>query len=180
MKQEQMTLGDLLQRLPSSLHNVVADMLMRGEPMVVTPADELIPLHVRRYLGTDLIEGENLEWGVKNSEGRPVRLGRCYELSWCALTNAALHELLPSTTALIHGTIHGPEQENVRMGHGWLEIPTPNGKVVWEPFTAGLYDCDEWTRAVRARHERSYTTEQALVLSLQTGNTGRWHESRYP
>lgn len=174
------TIEALFARLPKAIHPVVFDMIRQGEQIMVSDADKLLPTYVRRYYGTDNIEGEALGWDVKNEDGVPARIGRCYELAWVAMANAALNNDLIPGTALVHGSIHGPEEGQVRMGHGWLEMPGPHGKIIWEPFTAGLYDAEQWTIAMRARHERSYTLRQALILAEKTNDTGRWHESRYP
>lgn len=102
------------------------------------------------------------------------RLKRCYELAGYAL----LFGDVPEGTLLVHGTIHGPKEDQQRIGHAWLRLPDGT---IWEPITGDIHaSWITWRDFANAKVERTYTEGEARRLVLMDGTWGRWHDSRYP
>jgi hypothetical protein len=110
-------------------------------------------------------------FGTEEVEGDPSRKGRCYELSCYALVFGTA----PPNSILVHGSIHGPDDDMERIAHAWLELP--NGKV-WEPYTHSVYV--NWLTFAEPREERRYTRYQAIRMVRQTGTWGAWHDVTWP
>jgi hypothetical protein len=100
------------------------------------------------------------------------RSGRCFELSALALLQA------PEGSLLVHGSIHGPDEDHERIAHAWVRIRRHG--LVWEPLHAAVWVEDEFVRWSRAREEREYSLTTMLQLSKAHDHTGPWHEPRYP
>lgn len=127
--------------------------------------DEGAPPGVRAYFGTDTVEGEP---AFTFSQ----RKGRCYEMTALALVTNDF----PDGTRLVHGTIHGPEDDMVRMGHSWLLL---GSELVWEPARAMIHPRDDWYAFARATEEQVYDLYEARKQMVLTGHYGRWHKSEY-
>lgn len=164
----ELQLSAIRSMFPHSMQEVVNDRL---DHLVIEPAGRYNPIGVREYFGTD-VDPDDRRASLRIEEvGMGPRLGRCYELSLVALPRA------PIGTMLVHGSIHGPDEDNIRIGHGWLELPNDT---LWEPARALLYDKEQWYVTHRARPERHYSRTAASALMVRSGHYGRWHESRYP
>lgn len=125
-------------------------------------------LGVRDYFGTERVDGDSRKFDQ--------RITRCYEL--------ALHALVlgdfPSTGYLVHGSIHGPFEDNVRIGHAWLRVRLASGiNLVWEPTTRLVHLQDEWEKAARAQEQYAYDMPTARRLMLAHDHYGPWAELRY-
>lgn len=110
----------------------------------------------------------------------PKKKGRCYEDAYKYL---CYENEIPGMI-MVHGILHGRgELSGWTYGHAWLEV----GDVVFQPVrqqggkTYGLgfvsrketfyetYKVDE-TKLVK------YTKDEALKVSVKTGNFGPWHD----
>lgn len=125
------------------------------------------PLGVRHLLGTEAPGGE----AAMTPEERS---GRCFELSAYAV---GFPGIAPVGTRLVHGSIHGPKEDHVRIGHAWLTLPE---NLVWEPYTSCIYDRDLWYEFSRAWEEVTMTLMQARMGMHTSGHFGPWHDTRYP
>lgn len=122
------------------------------------------PSGIREWFGTDVIEGETLTVFER-------RLSRCYELAAVAFVSTS------DSALLIHGSMHGPHEDNQRIAHAWLQL---NEKLLWEPITACVYDAVEYSQYARLWEERRYDIHVAARLIQSSNHLGPWHESRYP
>ncbi len=119
--------------------------------------------------------------GTEDASGEPSityeqRKSRCYELAGFAIAFTELAEL-GNRARLVHGSMHGPREDQVRIGHAWVEI---GRDLIWEPVMCLIRDRAEWVEHARPRDERTYSLTDARRLIATTQHFGRWHESRYP
>lgn len=123
-------------------------------------------LGLRDYFGTEAVDGASIEFGQ--------RLSRCYEL--------AAHGFVawPDNGMLVHGSIHGPDEDHVRIAHAWLRVRTSSGiDLVWEPITHLVHLKEEWERAARAREEYAYDKVTAAYFLKKQDHSGPWQKMRY-
>ena len=163
----EVTIADLVGPL---LHAANRAVLLGGDVQVLRFSGEDSPVGVLAMLGT---ENANDEPSATYEERR----GRCYELAGYAIAFGEAR-FVPGAR-LVHGSWHGPGAKQ-RIGHAWLEIPTPAGPLFWEPITATLFDHEVFAKWSRAWDERTYDMVTARRLCLANKNFGRWHDSRYP
>lgn len=122
---------------------------------------------VRDYFGTEHVDGDSREFDQ--------RISRCYEL---ALHGFALG--WPPEGMLVHGSIHGPAEDNIRIAHAWLRVRSGSGvDLVWEPITRLVHLRQEWEKAARAREEYAYDKRTASMFLTQHGHSGPWQTMRY-
>lgn len=134
---------------------------------LVASESGLLPLGIRHLLGTEIV-------GEDPADTFEKRSGRCFELSAYAIA----YGTAPTKANLVHGSMHGPFEGNQRISHAWLVLP---GDLVWEPYSACVYDKDAWYKSSRAWDEVSYTQMQARINILALRNFGAWHTGqRYP
>ena len=120
----------------------------------------------KRWFGTDHMMGE--EPSTRYEE----RKGRCYELAGYAVVFGTA----PAGSILVHGTMHGPYEDNERSGHAWVVLP---GGRVWEPTLAEIHaTVGDWVGYAAAIAERRYTEREARKLIMATGNWGCWHDTK--
>ena len=131
-------------------------------------SDRTDEVALRHALGTELASGEP-------SRTYEERRTRCYELAGYAVAFGDLKD--DHRVRVVHGSMHGPEADQVRIGHAWVELP---GDLVWEPILALIRDRAAWVAHARPRDERTYAPTDLLRNIGSTGHFGRWHESRYP
>lgn len=105
------------------------------------------------------------------------RRGRCYELAGYAVAFGQASVI--SGVKCVHGSWHGPNAEQ-RIGHAWVEVPTPAGLLIWEPINGVLFNADEFRKYTRAWDEVTYDLPTLRRALAAHGNYGRWHQSRYP
>jgi hypothetical protein len=119
---------------------------------------------------TDL--NTSMEWDPEEiAVTHEQRSGRCYEL--CAI--AVAFGTAGPDSVLVHGTIHGPDDDMERIGHAWVLLG--NG-MVWEPLTMNLYISEaNWTEFAAAIPERKYGPGRVRRLLKETDNFGPWHET---
>jgi hypothetical protein len=129
--------------------------------VVLAPADGEVPASMREWFGTRAVDGDE------------DRHGRCYELSAVAMVSP----LLPKGSTLVHGSIHGPDEDHERIAHAWVKV---RPDLVWEPFTGMLYDRVEWYLWASARDEVEYSRADVLRLCRLADHTGPWRDTRYP
>jgi hypothetical protein len=118
--------------------------------------------------------------GSAQANGEPSatfeqRRGRCYELAGFTFLFGEMVGV--KRAMLVHGSMHGPTADSVRIGHAWIEF---GDRLVWEPVRGLIRDRAEWEAHARPIPERSYAETTARRLAAQSGHWGRWHESRYP
>ena len=118
-----------------------------------------------KWFGTDLMIGE------EPSTRYDDRKGRCYELAGYAVVFGTA----PEGSVLVHGTMHGPYEDNERIGHAWVVLP--NGQV-WEPTLAEVHaSIGAWVGYAAAIAERRYTEREARKMIMRHGTWGCWHET---
>lgn len=99
--------------------------------------------------------------------GTDMRSGRCYELAG----QANRHE---PASSLVHGTLHGPDEDNILMGHAWVILP--NGHC-WEPLTMKAGPRELFDAAMNPVYERIYSRTDAQRNLDESGVWGAWHDS---
>lgn len=161
-------LGPLPEGLPENAEQFIGRILQQFalRNIRLIPGTDLIPLGVHTFLGTDRANGEP-------STTFAERSGRCFELAcWAVVAGWA-----PESSRLIHGSIHGRDDDMIRIAHAWVVLP---GGLIWEPTNALIHDAGEFMTTARAWDEVSYTPKQAGQAVLRQDNFGPWHDARYP
>lgn len=131
----------------------------------VIESSTYLPIGVRHLIGTEDSNGQS-------ARTHEERVSRCFELAGWAIAAGVMSD----KARLVHGSIHGPDQDMQRLGHAWIAVED----LVWEPIMACFYDKEAFYAAFSARDEVSYTGAQATNNIFVNQNFGCWHESRYP
>ena len=99
--------------------------------------------------------------------------GDCYEAAWKLIDGMS-----EVGATLVHGKPVGTGEENngIRFGHAWVELSIAildpsNGKLV-------MVLRDEYYKVgkIRAKDNRVYTREEAMLRAVETGTFGPWDD----
>jgi hypothetical protein len=123
---------------------------------------------IRDYFNTEHVEVDSRDFDQ--------RITRCFELALAAEARF----LGTRGGYLVHGSIHGPFEDNERIAHAWVRVRTKSGiDLGWEPITRLVHLQDQWEDAARAREEVAYDNHNAAKMLLVHRHFGPWAKLRY-
>lgn len=97
------------------------------------------------------------------------RLGRCYELSFNAVTHPG------SKATLVHGSIYGPGGEK-RIPHSWTQL---SDGTVYDPVMDQWYSEREYAKGFAAVPAVRYNRIDVLLNAVQKMHMGPWHQEPF-